>query len=270
MASRDEQSVSTSRSGVTAGRAGILQRAISTAGESIVFLDELEPDAADPEAGGINALRIAIRSGLAEVVGELTLPTGPRIARTNQVLENLLDLMANLHDLFGGEDAPGAFSSLADQVASLYRGWNNVLQLLNMQIQLILKQLEIVREALSEARMALEASGVGPAEGQIIFVKFDVPGFSEATRSHEPMSLDNLLGWVDKFAADGAPKAMTQGGGFILSTQIAPAVDQLNELLRASIDEHNKAGIPAKHLTPRVARALSTLSSRLDEVAWNC
>jgi len=270
MPSPDENSPALTFTGVTGGKTGMLQRAVSTAGESIVFLDELEPDPEDPSAGTVNSLRNSIRAGLAEVVGELSLPTGPRIPRINQILENLLDLMANLHNLCGGDDAPGVFSALADQVASLYRSWNNVQQLLGMQIELIMKQLDIVLEALSEAREALAASGVGPAERQIIFLKFDVPGYSEATRAQPPMSLDNLLNWVSTFASSGAPQAMTEGGGFILRTRIAPAAEQLNELIRVSTDETNSSGIPASHLTPRISRALSTLASRLNEVAWNC
>lgn len=257
--------------GVTGGRDGIHNRILTAVSDSLVYLDDLRPEPTQLDAEKIERTRILIRSCLTELLGELSLPAGPRIPRVDEVFETMLDLLAGLQELIhDNEEESGSFQALADQAASLYRSWNNTQQLLGLQMSILTKQLQLVREGVDEVTFAMNADGIGPADRQIMILRFDAPGLDEETREQEPMSLDNLLEWAQTFAAEGAQREMSRGGGFILRSRIAPAAVQLGHLIRAAIDDGNPGAIPQRQLTPRITRAMSSLATRLDEVAWNC
>lgn len=261
--------------GVTGGKESIRELVLAVANESLAILDDLQPvvrrtGASQADRDVVERLRALIRSQLTELTGEMSVASGPRTLRVEQIFTSLLDQLASLQDLLGDEEHHGDFPALAGHVASLYRSWNNMQQILDLQMSIVTKQLGLVLEAVEEVRFAMNSGSAGPAERQIAMVRFDVPGFGPEVREQPPMSVENLLTWVHTFASEGGPRAMAEDRGFALKTRVAPAALELAELLRAAVDDANPAGIPASLLTPQADRAIHVVASRLDEVAWNC
>jgi hypothetical protein len=258
----------TPAAGITGGQESIFTRVAEAASEAIIILEDLHPLGPDPDLNAVDELKTWIRSELMEILGELTLDPGPGVARIEHVFTMLLDQMGTLQDLMDDDEAISGFPALADQIASLYRSWNNMQQVFDIQLGIVAKQFGLVIEALDEAIFTLDATSLGVAERQLMLVRFETT--DTAALGTQPMSLDHLLTWVKTFATESGPRAISEGGGFALRSRVFPAATLLNKLLLATIDDTNPSGIPAGLITPQVGRVLNTLAGRLDEVAWNC
>jgi hypothetical protein len=259
----------TTTDGVTGGKDSIRERVLAVANDSLSLLDDLQsPD--NRNANEFDRLRILVRSHLTQLVGEMSVLGGPRVPHVEQLFASLLEHLASLQDRLQDDDGITSFPALADNVASLYRSWNNMQQLFNLQITIVNNQLNLVIEALEELRSSMNNAAFGTAERQIMIVGFDAPGFEAGVREQPHMSVENLLTWISNFASEGGPRIIEEGGGFALRSRVAPAATQLSELISAATDEANPQRIPARLITPQIARTLASLAGRLDEVAWNC
>src|SRR5208282_279527 len=105
------------------------------------LLDELHLNPTEVNARDIDQLRARIRSGLTELVGELTVGGGPRVRRVDDIFTLLLERMSQLQDFLPDEGDATHFPAIADQMASVYRSWNNMQQLFGVQTTIVAKQL---------------------------------------------------------------------------------------------------------------------------------
>lgn len=251
--------------GIGGGQHSICALVSETARESLPLLAELQPVGAHPDTKAIDELKSWIRSEFMELVGELSFEAGPSVTRVEEVFSMLLDQMGTLHDLMEDEEGVTAFPALADQMAALYRSWNNMQQLYEMQIGIVARHLNIANEAIEEVRNQLDVASIGPDERRVMILRFDATGLD-----HPSVSMEALLSGIRHFVAETAPEVIGDGGGFALRRRIAPAAAEWSNLVRASLHEDNWSGIRTQLFTPPVIRALAVLAGRLDEVAWNC
>jgi len=254
-----------STEGIGGGQASILARVAETAKESLALVSELQPMGPAPDTKAIDELKSWIRSEFMELVGELTFEEGPSVTRVEEVFSMLLDQMGTLHDLMEDEEGVTGFSALADQIAGVYRSWNNMQQLFEVQIGIVARHLNIASEAIAEVRAQMDAASIGVEDRRVMTVRFEASGLD-----HPSMSMEELLSGIRRFLTETAPDAITRGGGFALRNRIAPAATEWRDLVRATLNDENSAGFRSRAFTPQVVCALAALASRLDEVAWNC
>jgi hypothetical protein len=250
--------------GITGGHESIRERVSETANEALALLAELQPMGADPDLKGIEELKGWIRSEFMELVGELTFSDGPSVTRVEEIFSMLLDQMGTLQDLMEDEEGVTGFPAVADQMAALYRSWNNMQQLFDVQITIVMKQLALVVEAIESVRFAMDAAFIGPAERQSMILDFESAGLNTA-----PMPMEVLLSAIHTFASDEASREISGAGGFALRSRIAPVAAEWCDHVRATLHDENTASRGGA-FTPQVIRALAGLAGRLDEVAWNC
>jgi hypothetical protein len=247
------------------GQASICARVAGAAKEAIAHLAALRPMGADPDFKAIEELKSWIRGEFMELVGELSFSDGPSVLRVEEVFSMLLDQMGTLQDLMEDEEGVTSFPALADQMAALYRSWNNMQQLFETQIGIVSKQLSLVTEAIENVRLTMDAASVGPEARRVMVLSFETAGLD-----YPSTPMDALLAAIQSFASDIAPRAISAGGGFALHNRVAPTAVEWCDLVRACLNEENSGGNRADIFTPQVTRSLSVLAGRLDEVAWNC
>jgi hypothetical protein len=253
-----------SAEGIWGGLESICARVREAARESLGLLAELQPVGPHPDIKGIDELKSWIRSEFMELVGELSFEDGPSVTRVEDVFSMLLDQMGTLQDLMEDEEGATAFPALADQIAALYRSWNNMQQLFEVQIGIVAKHLNIAITAVDEVRAQMDAASIGFEQRRVMLVNFEASGLD-----HPSISIEGLLGGIQTFLAETAREIIAAGGGFALRTGVRPAAAEWCNLVRASLHD-DASGTQARHFTPQVIHSLAALASRLDEVAWNC
>lgn len=251
--------------GISGGRQSICARVSETARESLALVAELQPMGANPDLKAIEELKGWIRSEFMELVGELRFEEGPSVTRVEEVFSMLLDQMGTLQDLMEDEEGVTGFSALADRIAALYRSWNNMQQLFEVQIGIVVKHLNIANDALDEVRAQMDAASIGFEQRRVMILSFETSGLDRGS-----MSMEDLLYRIRAFLAETALEAIAKGGGFALRERLAPAAAEWRDLVRATLHNENSAGIRTRLFTPHVIHALAALANRLDEVAWNC
>ncbi len=252
--------------GLCGGQDSICARVASGARDALGLLAEMQPMGAQPDLRAIEELKSWIRSEFMELVGELRFEQGPNVTRVEEIFSLLLEQMGTLNELMEDEENVTAFPALADQIAALYRSWNNMQQLFEVQIAIVIKHLAMVEEAIDEVLGALDATPFGVEERHRMLMRFDGMGLDK-----RPTTIDGLLNSVREFVTEAAPKAISAGGGFALHGRVKPAAEDWCDLVRASLhDDNSSAGFRAELFTSQVIRTVAALAERLDEVAWNC
>ena len=251
--------------GIAGAQVSIFQRASVTASEALPLLDKIDVLSGESNNRDISRLKTLIRSGFAEVVGELSMPGGPRIARVEQIFALLLDQLAALQDGIDDEENLARFRIVADNTASLYRSWNNIQQLFGTQTGIVTQQFGLVADAVEEVRQTMDAVFLGVEErlGMVIL-------YSAGSADGNSLSVEDLLTWIQDFVSGEGPQALDDAGGFALRNTIFPLARKLRALVLAGLEERNLANFPQQCGTPPLHRAMKNLEGRLDELAWNC
>jgi hypothetical protein len=227
---------------------------------------------------------------------------GPRIDRVNELFESLLGIGINeanpaerdaekvggvlgkLREEFGRERAQvntieeeqtlTNFVILVDHVSALRRTWRNQKHFfdhkgsdvfLGTQLVLSSRDLAVVAESVQEAYYAMDSVFLGPAERQTTYV--------DLTPDGEPptiMSIAEILGWVERFASEEAPRVIREGGkdGAISLQRTLKRLQSLVLALSKKSLENTGNPTPGFH-TPRVSRSLSSLATQLKEASDN-
>ena len=86
----------------------------------------------------------------------------------------------------------------------------------------------------------------------------------------QPLFIEDLLSWVQRFASDEGPRLVQEGGKFGVGNSVLPVVILLRNLVLAAVKPQNIADLPKGYRTPRVQRAVQDLASQLDELAFLC
>lgn len=287
--------------GITGAQASIYSRAKDALDQSLPLLDGLY--ALDPEADkeDVAALKGVARSQLTELVNELGMLGGPRVSRVNQYFGLLVlspgttfppanlptdpdqigGTLGNLRDILGlnfttqdfvntvdDEQDLSNFRILSDYVTSLAQSWINNLAFFGLDIskpfygtQLVLlsRQLSVIAESIDEVRFALDSVFIGPAERQTLELRF--------AAADPPLFIEDLLSWIQGFAAEEGPRLIQDGGKFGVENTFVPVAQQLRHLVDAARDPNPaNAGLPRGFHTARVQRALEELDDELEEL----
>lgn len=251
--------------GIAGAQASLLRRATADLDEALPLLEGIELLQGDSTPAEVAALKVLIRSEMVEILGELSLPRGPRIVRVEQILGLLLDQLGALQEGIEDEDNLSRFRTVTDNVASLYRSWNNIQQLFAAQAGIVTKMFGLVGDAVEEVRQTMDAVYLGLEERTGMVIQYstrlgDAPG----------VTLEDLLTWIVDFTAGQGPQSLDDSGGFALRNTIAPAAGRLRGLVRAAMEPRNLAVFPKRFSTPPLQRAMKNLDGRLDELMWNC
>ncbi|HEV2846856.1 MAG TPA: hypothetical protein VG477_18515, partial [Thermoanaerobaculia bacterium] len=130
---------------------------------------------------------------------------------------------------------------LADHAFSLLLSWRSVRHyfdwtgndvFLGPQLVLLSRALRVAAESVHETYTALDSVFVGPAERQVVLLRFK--------GDESPMTLADLLEWVDTFAATEGPRLIQEAGkdGVIAFrstlTQLSGLVEEAVEITRRS------------------------------------
>ncbi len=259
---------------LTGGQAGIFSRGRTALDQSLPLLDGLRPLQAVADMHAADQVRGLLRTELNALVNELGRQGGPRTERVDQLFHALLGT---------GPGAAGRLRLLGDRFAFAPRRVNSVAEEQNLTNFLILvdyvyrlrRSWELQRQfgqatggvpaevlrslvaanlALQEIYFAMNSVFLGPAERQVIELRF---------AGAPPLMLSDLLVWVDRFAGEEGPRLIRGGGeGVANFTTTAETLARLVRL--AMVPSQDGGRLPAAYRTSRVQSALAELAAQLD------
>jgi hypothetical protein len=279
--------------GLTGAQASIYTRAKAAIDQSLPLLEGLTPLRPDADAVDCEAIRSVVRSELIELVSELGQEGGPRVQRVSSLFNLLLGsvplgAVAHSHnpENVGGqlrrvraefgmdrsrittideEQNLTNFFILVDYVISLKQSWDSQRQFfdrrsgaepfLGTQLVLVSRALMLLTETVQELYFVMDSVFLGAADRQVV----------ELAYPQEPLTIAELLTWVETVASEEGPRLIQEGGksGVIaLKTTIA----KLTELTSgALIPPQNPERLPAGYRTARVQRSMQELREHLRE-----
>lgn len=291
--------------GITGAQASIYFRAKEALDQSLPLLDGLY--ALDPEADAedVAALKAVTKSQLTELVNELGLLGGPRVARVNQYFGLLLGAttfpanpapnsslattdpdqvggtLGNLRDELGlnfttqdfvnsvdDEQDLSNFRVLSDYVTSLAQSWVNNLGFFGLNTTTPFFGTQLV---LLSRQLSVVAESVDEVRFTLDSV-FIGPAERQTLQlnfsgSDSPMFLEDLLTWIQGFASEEGPRLVQDGGKFGVQNTFFPIAQQLQRLVTEAQDPNPaNAGLPRGFHTSRVQRALQELGAELVEL----
>jgi hypothetical protein len=275
---------------VTGAQASIYSRAKVALDQSLPLLDGLTPLITVADPADYNALRTIVRGKLTELVNELGIVGGPRVQKVDQLFELLIGLnprtknpervsgnLGRLRDLLGLERKHVStvdeevnltnFLILVDYVNSLYITWKaqskflgrsgDAEPFLGTQLVLLSQALEALAEAVREAYDAMDSVFLGPAERQTTILRLS---------GEPPITLAELLNWVEDFATVEAVELLQDGGKEGVQV-VAFTADKLHRLVHLTYEksESSEHQMRAFH-TARTRRALQEILVNLETV----
>lgn len=262
--------------GITGAQASIYSRAKEALDQSLPLLDGLY--ALDPEADAedVAALKAVAKSQLTELVNELGLLGGPRVARVNQYFSLLLGAttfptspapapnssltptdpdqvggtLGNLRDELGlnfttqdfvnsvdDEQDLSNFRVLSDYVTSLAQSWVNNLGFFGLTTTTPFFGTQLV---LLSRQLSVVAESVDEVRFTLDSV-FIGPAERQTlqlnfTGSDSPLFLEDLLTWIQGFASEEGPRLVQDGGKFGVQNTFLPVAQQLQRLVTEAQD----------------------------------
>jgi hypothetical protein len=272
---------------ITGAQASVYKQATVLLENALPLLDGVTPLRTDADAEDTEAMRAIVRTEMTELVGELGIIGGPRVQRVDSFFEKLIGpllpmpsfdpehvkgQLARLRQRFGltrarvntitEEQNLTNFLILVDYVNSLYQSWNSKRAFFNgtaepflgTQLVLLSELLDAILEQLQETYDAMDSVFFGPAERQT----------TEIPLADGPMTVTEILSWVENFAAVEGRQLIQEGGkdGVVVfnSTMV-----RLRDIVQEAADiAAQPSSNPVRPFhTKRVALALGELGSYL-------
>lgn len=273
---------------ITGAQASLYSRARAALDQMLPLLEGLTPLRADADEQDLEAARSIVKSEVEELVAELGVEGGPRVARVDTLFDLLLGpngpinpaqvpgQLGQLQQVFGfqrnrintveEEQNFTNFLILLDHLTSLRQSWNNQRAFFTRapgnqpffgtQLVLVSRALGVVAESVHEVYRAMDSVFLGPAERQVVELTF---------AGGPPLFVSELLSWVEQAATDQGPRLLKEGGR-AGAVAFLPTLVQLEQLVRDSLTPpQNPNNLPAGYRTARVQRALQELAEHLDE-----
>ncbi len=179
---------------------------------------------------------------------------------------------------------------VVDYLTSLRQNWINSQQFFGLrtttpffgtQLVLLSRQMSVVADSVDQVRFTLDSVFVTAAERQTLEIDFPHnvtlpfrPGRPANTADHhvhsQPLFLEDMLSWVQRFSTEEGPRLVQDGGKFGVSSSVLPTVLVLRNLTLAALHPQNHADLPKGYHTPRVRRAMQDLAAQLDDLALLC
>lgn len=286
---------------ITGAQASIYTRARAALDQSLPLLDGLKPLRADHDLEDIDAARAIVRSSFTELVYELGIEGGPRLARVDGYFLDLLGPIADpkgttiltnpeevggqlalLRDEFGlvgeqvntidEEQNQTNFFILVDSINSLWLTWKTQRSFfdhsaggkafLGTQFVLLSRNLAVVNESVEETYFAMNSVFLGPAERQVTQVTL---------AGGEVVFVGEVLDWVQRFATEEGPRLLREGGKDGVINAFRPTLDRLIRLVSGllEVSAKNSNNPTAGFHTPRVRRSLEELKLNLETTRVN-
>jgi hypothetical protein len=156
------------------------------------------------------------------------------------------------------------FVILRDYLDSLYVSWltfrpsflGQADNYFGTQLVWLQRALSVAAEQVSEVTFAMNSVFLGSAERQTVRIDFPTPT--------PPMFLEDLLSWVQTYAAEEGPRIIQDAGKRGART-IIPTLERLRDLVRNANFSGRIRHPSANH--PRVRRTLTELETQLDQAA---
>jgi hypothetical protein len=277
---------------ITGAQASIHKQASVALEHAVPLLDGLKPLRTDADEEDTEALRAIIRTEMQELVNELAMTGGPRVQRVDAFFEDLLaqtpgqplanvdpeqvaGQLARLRDRFGfqrgrvntiaEEQNFTNFLILVDYVNSLYQSWHLKRgffshtgipePFLGTQLVLLSQALDVILEQVRETYAAMDSVFFGPADRQATLLNLP---------NETPITVAELLGWVETFAAYEGCRLIQDGGkdGVVIFRSTSQRLQTLVD--KAATIAAQPAANPARPFhTKRAAIALKVLANYL-------
>jgi hypothetical protein len=285
---------------VTGAQASIYSRARAALDQSLPLLEGLYPLRSDADEQDTDAVRAIVRSNLNELVDELGVVGGPRVQRVDEYFASLLGVspapsddvrLGQLRDLeeIGGqlgvlrerfgmrreqvntieeEQNLTNFLILVDHVVSLWFTWitqrhffdrHGTDVFLGTQLVGLSRSLSVLTESVQESYFVMDSVFLGPAEREVIQLPLEGD-------QRPPVTIAELLRWVDRFASEEGPRMIRESGkdGVIA---FRSTVTRLFNLVNAAWEiSQQPTNNPQRGFhTPRTQRTFEELTRHLKE-----
>jgi hypothetical protein len=280
---------------ITGAQASVHKQASVALEQALPLLDGLKPLRSDADEEDSEAMRAIIRTVLKELVSELAISGGPRVQRVDSFFERLLALpprnpgdapvntdpelvrgqLLRLKDRFGlqrervntvlEEQNLTNFLILVDYAYTLYNSWqskrNYFLRngtaepFFGTQLVLVSQALDVIAEQVRETYAAMDSVFFGPSERQVTMLNLP---------NEAPITVAELLGWVDTFATQEGRQLIQDGGkdGMVIFRATSERLTDLVQ--KAAALAAQPALNPGRSFhTKRVANTLSELATYL-------
>lgn len=270
--------------GVTGGQASLYARARVALDNALPLLEGLYPLLPDVDEELSTAARAIVRSDLTEVVAELGVEGGPRVARVERLFDSLLDQetlgpfggdgghLGYLQRVFGltpeqvntldEETDVTNYTILRDYVKSLRDSWNvfredSLGKDLGTRLVLLSRALSVAAEAVGEVYAAMDSVFVGAAERQVA---------SFRDQDNRQILVEEMFSWIISFTSEEAPRLIYEGGrrGVAAIVPTAQLLEQLVTRFIQAIPHEPTLPVGLRH--PRVRHPLSELRAYLERV----
>jgi hypothetical protein len=290
--------------GITGAQASIYTRAKDFLDKSLPILDGLYALDEDADPGDIDAMREVLRSQMTELVNELGILGGPRVARVNQYFFLLLGVPApvtpatvvivdpdQVHGTLGqfrqllgltstanfvntvdDEQDMTNFRLLADYLTSLAQSWIS-------NFSFFLRTPSGTSTPFFGTQLVLlsrQLSAIGELVDDIRFAMDSVfLGPSErqtlllnfGSPAFQPLFVEELLSWVQRFATEEGPGLIEKSGKLGVGNGFVPAVGTLQNIVARAVNPPRGINsLPPGYYTPRVRRAWQDLATQLTEL----
>jgi hypothetical protein len=274
--------------GVTGAQASLYTRSKVALDNALPLLNGLYPLLPDYDSQLVEAAKVIVDSELGEIVSELGVEGGPRVARVDQLFESLLTAQITnpvegqplitgghlgfLRTVFGllpgqvntleEEHNVTNFIALQDYAYSIQVSWLNFRNQwlgrdLGTRLVQLSRTLSVTAETVEEVNFAMDSVFVGSAERQIV---------SFHDQNGRDVLVDELLSWVSVFASEEAPR-LVRDAGKRGAAVIVPKGRVLAGLVERFIQQiPYDPDLPAGLRHPRVLPPLRELHSYLRRV----
>ena len=253
--------------GITGAQASVYARAKEALDQSLPLLDGLYPLFKESKDEDVSALRATVRSQFIDLVNELGLLGGPRVARVTQLFFLLLGQqlsqdpfhpnpsqvvtdpdrvsgsLGNLRVEFGfslsddlvntvqDEQNVTNFRIVTDYLTSLAISWLNNLRFFGLKTDAPFFGTQLV---LLSRQLSVVAEKVNEVRFTLDSV-FIGPADRQTLQIDfasvaQPMFLEDLFTWIDSFASEEGPRLIAEGGKFAVSQSFVPIATQLQQL----------------------------------------
>jgi hypothetical protein len=280
--------------GLSGAQASIYHRAKVALDDALPLLDGLYSLLPDFDPQETAAVRSIVHREFEELVEELSIEGGPRVQRVDDLFALLRLQLEQLEEEFGFGDQSRVntveeehnltnYFVVRDYIFGLEEAWSGeggfrdqftgATKFLGTQLVLLSRSLSVVAESVTEVSLTMDSVFLGPSERQTVRINFPakirINGQDEDIIPGQPgpapaMLVSELLGWVERFAAEEGP-ALVQEGGRIGVTSIQPTAGRLQRLVLGAAQTTLVSHIGFNR--QRVRRSLDELASQLGEVA---
>jgi len=250
---------------VTGAQASIYTRAKAALSETLPLLAGLKPLRPDPDEENSESMRSMVRFALSELVNELGRVGGPRIQRVDEYFDQLVG-SAPQHHFASPEKVEGQLGELGkrfglqrdfvltvneeqtftnfliviDYTNSLFQTWRaqrgffsrngSADKFLGTQLVRLSEALAVIVESVQQTYDAMDSVFFGPEERQVALLEF---------AGHEPITVADLLHWLEHFAGVEAPQIIEDSGKDGVNVT-AQTLGRLQVLIELAVLESNQ------------------------------